>query len=70
MVGVIRIAKDSIKANKPKICKEAWNKMSSILLNLKLNEKRKEFISSNKKKSFASAFSEIVEYGNKTLHIH
>ena len=70
MVEVIKLARDSIKANKPKISKEAWNKMSSILINLKLNEKCKEFITPNKKKSFASAFSEIIGYGNKTLHIY
>ena len=70
MGEVIRLVRDSIKANKPKISKEAWNKMSSMLLKLKLNEKRKEFISPNKKKPFASAFSEIIGYGNKTLHIY
>ena len=70
MVEVIKLARDSIKANKFKIFKEAWNKMTSLLINMKLNEKRKEFLSPNKKKSFASAFSEIIRYGNKTLHIH
>ena len=67
MVEVIKLARDSIKANKSKIFKEAWNKMISVLINLKLNEKQKEFISPNKKKSFASAFNEIIRYGNKTF---